>query len=110
MDLAKHVPEGTARDLYMKEMLKVAPTFNEHAYQVYTIFTQLSFKQMIESKDIYITMMFMQSRPAWLFKLEDVDFLKFIQEEILPNRNDLKEPFDQEVLSVIEARLPPKQQ
>ncbi len=108
MELANHVPEGAARDLYIKEMTKIGATFNDHARQVFTIFTQMTFRQMTECRDMYIPMMFMQSRPAWLFKLDDADFLKFIQEEILPNKEDLKEPFDQEVLALIESRLIPK--
>ena len=105
MDLANHVPEGAPRDLYLKEMKRVATTFNEHAQQIYTIFTQISFKQILECKDTYITMMFMQSRDAWLFKLDDPDFQKFYREEVVPIKDQLKESLDQEVIALIDSRL-----
>lgn len=110
MELAKYVPEGPARDLYIKEMAIVAKTANLHTNQMLNLFTQLSFKQITEGKDFYVMMMFMQCRLAWLFKIDDPDFLKFYQDEILPMKAELKETFDQQVFALIETRLNPQQE
>lgn len=105
MDLAEHVPEGAARDFYIKVMKSYEATFNEHSYQMYNIFAQFTFKQITECHDMYVLITFAQSRAAWLFKLDDVDFLKFYQDEIVPVKEKLKDPFDDEIIALIESHL-----
>lgn len=109
MDLSTHIPEGPPRDLYIKEMETIKKTANEHTYQMLAIYAKMSFKQITECKDMYVVMMFMSTRLAWLYRIDDPDFLKFYREEVIPMKEQLTDPFDQEVCALIESRHPPKE-
>lgn len=76
---AQSVPDGPARRMFVKYASRSVGSWNDHTLQVLRILSTVPFRDL---KDPYLCAALFSAPSAWLFYVDDCDFVDYLQEHL----------------------------